>query len=377
MGPPLYNGAVRAKKNKMRGRVVLMGASERKATYHLLLVLIGALVMGCLLVVVLMGPMAAAQADQQRPQANKVEQNNNKTVQVTAAGQNNYRVQGDDNPIVYKSADSRPSFDGGYYTHVLECPEGYKAIGGGFDLNTPDKGDNLGIYWQIQASDPVWADGKIGDAWTVEAYGHTRFFSKKLPTFTGYAACAPEDLISGLFIRYKSETTDFKKFTHKTIGVSCRRDERVIGGGFEFTGNNYLQLVRTERSRDDEHTWQAGAYLGERTIGHMRGWAVCVPSDALGATAYKEDAKSVPLAGRAVATTPGCPQGTYLLSGGAGMNNNAFDDPSEPLWSNSSPPNVKDPNPDNWKASAVQKERGAFTVHAFALCGRFADGGGG
>jgi Ni/Co efflux regulator RcnB len=353
-----------------------MGHSERKVRYHLL-GLMGALVLGALLVVVLMGPMGAAQADQERAGAKKEDQNDNKTVQVTAAGENNYRVRGDDNPIVYKSADSRPGFDGGYYTQVLECPEGYKAIGGGFDLNTPDKGDNLGIYWQIQASDPVWTD-KIGDAWTVEAYGHTRFFSKRLPTFTAYAACAPEDHISGLFIRYRSEKTEFsRKNEHKTIGASCHRDERVIGGGFGFSGNNYLQLVRTERSRDDEHTWQTGAYLPDKTFGHMRGWAVCVPSDALGATAYKEAAKNVPLAGRAVATTPGCPQGTYLLSGGAGMNNNAFDPPSEPLWSNSSPPNVKDPNPDNWKASAVQKERGAFTVHAFALCGRFADGDGG
>ncbi len=118
-----------------------MGTSERKAAYHLLLGLMGALVMGCLLVVVvLMGPMSAAQANQQRAQDNKEDQKNKKTVQVTAAGENNYRAKADWNPIIYKSVDSRPGFEGGFYNHVLRCPDGYKAIGGGWDLNIPSGG---------------------------------------------------------------------------------------------------------------------------------------------------------------------------------------------------------------------------------------------
>ncbi len=126
-----------------------MGQSERKAKYHLL-GLMGALVMGCLLVVVvLMGTMSAAQATQRGAEAKKEDQNN-KTVQVTAAGQNNYRVKGDGNPLVYKSVDSRPGFEGGFYNHVLRCPDGYKAIGGGWDLNIPSGGAS----WQILASRP-------------------------------------------------------------------------------------------------------------------------------------------------------------------------------------------------------------------------------
>jgi hypothetical protein len=83
-----------------------MDRSERKAAYHLL-GLMGALVLGALLVVVLMmGPMGAAQADQQRAGAKK-EGQNNKTVQVTAAGKNNYRAKGDDNPIVFIRARTR------------------------------------------------------------------------------------------------------------------------------------------------------------------------------------------------------------------------------------------------------------------------------
>jgi hypothetical protein len=227
----------------------------------------------------------------------------------------------------------------------------------------------VGVYWQILGSYPP--GGHIGDAWTVVAWGHTRFFSKNLPPFTAFAACAPHDFFPKFRqFRYESEKTDLSKKEHKTIWPTCRRDERVIGGGFDFHYNRDLQLVRTERSRGDELSWGTGAYLPNASRANMTGWAVCVPSDDLEATAYKEDAKHVST-GRAVATTPGCPDETYLLSGGAGMPNNAFDSPSEPLWSNSSPPNVKDPDPDKWKASAVQNNRGAFTVHAFALCGKF------
>ncbi len=53
------------------------------------------------------------------------------------------------------------------------------------------------------------------------------------------------------------------------------------------------------------------------------------------------------------------------------MNNNAYDDNSKPLWSNSSPPHIGEQDPDKWKASAVQNGSGPFTVHAFALCGKF------
>jgi hypothetical protein len=168
------------------------------------------------------------------------------------------------------------------------------------------------------------------------------------------------------------EDTALSKKEHKTVWSTCGRDERVIGGGFDFHYNRDLHLVRNERSRDDELSWGTGAYLSDGSRANMKGWAVCVPSDDLEATTYKEDATRV-LTGRAVATTPGCPDETYLLSGGAGMPNNAYDSPSEPLWSNSSPPHIGEQDPDKWKASAIQgtNGRGPLTVHAFALCGKF------
>jgi hypothetical protein len=352
-----------------------MGRSERKAEYHLLS-LMRALVMGCLLVVVLMGPMGAAQANQQRPHANKADQNKKKTVQVTAAGENNYRVKGDGNPIVYKSVDSRPDFNGGNYAHVLRCEPGYEAIGGGFDLNNPDW-RLFGVnHWRILASRPGNEHGedvqRRGETWVVEAFGHVVFpkGSTDLPKFTAYAACAPKKLLPGL--RYVSESTTLGLDENKTTWATCGRDERVIGGGFEF-GSRDVNFVRSERSRENELSWGSGAknYASGGPKVSIKSWAVCVSRGALEATQYKEGVDRSN--NRPVANTQSCSQGTYLLSGGAGMPNNDFDSPSSPLLSNSSPPKVGE---QSWKASAVQIGRGDFTVHAFALCGRFAEGGG-
>ena len=76
---------------------------------------------------------------------------------AAAGGKEKAHALGDGNRIIYKSVDSRPGFDGGTYSHFVSCPDGYKAIGGGFDLNTRDRGgDKFGNYWQIQASRPAY-----------------------------------------------------------------------------------------------------------------------------------------------------------------------------------------------------------------------------
>lgn len=275
---------------------------------------------------------------------------------------------GDGNPIIYKSKDSRPGFAGGPYEHKIECPEGYKAIGGGFDLNNPGNKDLNKTYWQIYESFPY----KGGDTWSVVAYGHT-YLNYSLPTFTAYAACAPEELLSGF--RY-TWVEDRRVWPNETtmIWSKCESDERAIAGGFRFSSG--VKLVRNERSREDERSWGTGAKLinNDKGIHFLSSTTVCVSRGALEDTRYLEDqdtSHEAPADSRAVANTKSCPQGTYLLSGGAG-----FSDGTNALWSNSSPPHQ---GAQSWKASAIAKEKDGWfgfkriTVHAFALCGRFAD----
>ena len=102
----------------------------------------------------------------------------------------------------------------------------------------------------------------------------------------------------------------------------------------------------------------------------MSAYRVCVPTSALEALDYKTDADTATRKWRATAITPRCTEGTYLISGGAGVPNK---DASDAEWANAGPP----PESENtWlKASAINNGfTGAkITVHAFALCGRFAD----
>ncbi len=102
-----------------------------------------------------------------------------------------------------------------------------------------------------------------------------------------------------------------------------------------------------------------------RSEARVYAYAACVPASALKAYEYKTAANTS--SNRAVAHTPECPQGTYLLSGGAGVPDSA----AKPLWSNTSPPNVGE---NRWKASAVNSGSlfTKLTVHAFAVCGAFA-----
>jgi hypothetical protein len=335
------------------GRKAFVGA-------HTTLVVVVALVAAvvCLAAVASAGTRSAeAQEEEVSPRAT-----------AAAGGKEKTHALGDGNPIIYKRVDSRPGFAGGPYEHKIECPEGYNAIGGGFDLNNPGNKDWNNNYWQIYESFPY-----KGDTWSVVAYGHTPYVTNTLPTFTAYAACAPEELLSGF--RY-TWVEDRRVWPNETtmIWSKCESDERAIAGGFRFSSG--VKLVRNERSREDERSWGTGAKLinNDKGIHFLSSTAVCVSRGALEDTRYLEaqdTSRSAPADSRAVANTKSCPQGTYLLSGGAGVS-----DGTNALWSNSSPPHQ---GAQSWKASAIAKEKDGWfdfkpiTVHAFALCGRFAD----
>jgi hypothetical protein len=186
---------------------------------------------------------------------------------------------------------------------VLRCEPGYKAISGGWDFNNPPA--IAFRHWQILAS--RFVNG--GDTWIVDAYGRTDLMHR-IPTFTAYAACAPQELLSGL--RYAHDSTTIGKKETKTIKATCATDERAIGGGFEF-GSRVLELVRSERSRGDERSWETGANRGSDSGSNsLNNWAVCLSRGALEDTQYLEDTDTS--TERDVAHTESCPIGRACIS---------------------------------------------------------------
>jgi hypothetical protein len=339
-----------------------MGAFERKGKNYHLLGLFGALLMAALLLaLVLVGPMPDAQAQLQGPE-NHAHQR----------GQGDRPVQGEANPLVYKSVQSRPDFTGGYYKHVLPCPAGYKAISGGFDLNTPsqvvpDEFHPAPRAWSLISNRPT----QDGSGWIVEAQIPTfDVTGSPVPTFWAMAACAPQDLLTGL--NYVQQEGDLNRGENRTISANCDAGQVTLGGGFDF-GFNDFSLVRSERTREGGVSWQVGAKNQGGSLSRLYAWAVCVSGDALQNAQYLEDAETANT--QVAASTNGCPQGTYMLAGGAGTPNSVWDRLAFTYWDRSGPASVPEPYTwGNWTASIKWSlQNNPITVHAFALCGRFAD----
>jgi hypothetical protein len=280
--------------------------------------------------------------------------------------------QQDENPLIYKVKDSRSGFDGGHYKHVVDCPDGYKAISGGFDLN--QRSDDPS--WIIQSSRPGSSEEgqNDGQSWVTEAFWLKS--SKGGPSnFKAFAVCAPQEFLPKVDYTFENHTV--KGGSVETFWPQCKADERVIGGGFDLLGKQRLNLMRTERGNDGR-SWGVGVWLDtswpfSNAETQIRSYRVCVPAGALKDLDYKSARTTQKQ--RVAAYTPKCPEGTYLLSGGAGRPN----EDTAPRWSRIAPGYDSNKNfTNNWGASAVHptNELNTFTVFSFALCGRLADGDG-
>jgi hypothetical protein len=271
-------------------------------------------------------------------------------------------AQEDGPPVVYEAKDS-PSDNAPVRTKVfVGCPGGYEATGGGFDVHAKQGSQ---ANWSPKASRPSLAgegpgEGPAGSGWVVEALKHNE--DTKAPFFTAYAACAKETLLGPNGATYGSDSTEVNAIKVGELFTSCEQGSRVVGGGFDFLGNRDMHLVRTERA--NEHTWQIGAkYYNQFYVGkaEIKAYRVCVPDKAIGSLDYRRDAATGDTV--ANANTPLCPEGTHLLSGGAGVSN---DQATSPLWSHIRPGT----GDRNWSSGAFNESIfSKLTLWSFAVCG--------
>jgi hypothetical protein len=289
-------------------------------------------------------------------------------------------------PVVYNDKDSPngdPSNEG--IKVFVRCPHSrefghprYEATGGGFDVHANPKTSR---NWVLTASRPSLAgEGEhghspAGEGWVVEAIKKVPDY--KPPRFTAYAVCAQERLLGPNGATYDgSASTTVGGGKIGEVFTSCAPGSRVVGGGFDFHGNRYraVNLVRTERT--DNRTWQIGAkfYAGSSTPrAEISAYRVCVPEEALRTLDYERAVETGD--GIANANTPPCPDGTHLLSGGAGVANSEANDPGapimNPLWSHIRPATQSR----NWSSGAYKLGSWPYstklTLWAFAVCAEF------
>ncbi len=292
------------------------------------------------------------------------------------------RAAAQDNPLRYETQDYSPPQDLPGFQVVkvtAKCQEGYSVIGGGFDQHLDAKADR----WNLVASRPAfYADDGVamqGAGWVVEAYKD--IFDKPGP-FTVYAVCAPTSLDppSARGVSYY-RTSNLISGGAKTTDVTpyCPAGDQAIGGGFSFRGGSGSDgltgnLIRSQPNLGEwPHSWLVTGYKQSGTV-RVFGYVVCdsQPNNVVGLN--RQEAATTQFRNPINVSSPRCPDGTYLLGGGAGVPNN-----SDGLvdWSHIRPGSGNQ----SWDVGAYNNQVvSKLTVYSYAMCGKLRGsnaGGGG
>jgi hypothetical protein len=275
------------------------------------------------------------------------------------------------NPLKYVGKDS-PERTKGVVKVTAECPSGYVAIHGGFDVHYLD------TEWRVLANRPTSGPSE-GEGWVVEA--SIPQDTGVVKPFTAYAVCAPESLVPSASKVLKSEQASLAR-NDQQLTPDCSNQFKAIGGGYSFTNLTSairakpidlrtIRLIRTQPNPGGQfRSWIVKAATnGRGQAVDLKAWSVCVRQDLVKDLRFFDQPNAD--TGVINANTPRCPADTYLLSGGGGV---AEGDVQNIAWSHIRPGGGSLSNPpENWSVGAKDLRLiriSKITVHAHALCGR-------
>lgn len=288
------------------------------------------------------------------------------------------------NPLKYVTQNS-PERAKGVVKVTAECPSGYVAIHGGFDVHYLD------TQWRVLANRPSSGPSEPSEGWVVEA--SIPQDTSVIKPFTAYAVCAPEWVLPSASKVLKSEQASLAK-NDQQLTPDCSNQFKAIGGGYSFSNLTTktsakpapsfqpFSLVRSQPNPGG----QFRSWIVKATTSNWGGavdlnaWSVCVRQDLVkNLNFFDQPAQDT---GVINANTPRCPGETWLLSGGGGV---AESDVQNIRWSHIRPGvGTQLEPPENWSVGAKDLRTirvTKLTVHAHALCGKLgvqqAVGGGG
>jgi len=259
----------------------------------------------------------------------------------------------DNSPLWFKTEDSRSNniSPNTKVTAAAWCPSGYRVISGGFDVHRTD------TLWNIIESRPA-----AGGGWWVSASIDPNQGRRAIKPFTAYAVCAPNSLVPTNGIDYPSRTVQASS-GEKELTPPCEASSKAIGGGFDMSNGN-RRLIRTQPNPGNGfRSWIVKVNTSGKG-GDISAYSVCVREELVKDLKFLQRAQT----GRNVINvgTERCPQGTYLLGGGAGRPEGDWGVD----WSHIRPGggnNVVQPK--DWAAGAVGPFGFQRTIHAHAMCG--------
>ncbi len=270
---------------------------------------------------------------------------------------------------------------------MARCDDGYDAIGGGFDKHR-EGGGTFGMRpTTSRPSVPSMDEGtRPGEGWV--AVFHRERGGPAGVEVSAYVVCAPREDVPEPGVYLAQEEKTIPPTYIQTYTPRCRGDDWAIGGGYDFFGDDYVALVRSQHNPGDKlHSWLLAATTDHRFKSvKVKAYAVCVPKEFLRELHVREAADTSGAGSGnpfAEATTPKCPNGTYLPGGGAGMPNRdaagtgGVGLPDLIRISPGKGPRENPPwKPETWQAK-VMKNSSLFplriTIHAFAMCGELSD----
>jgi hypothetical protein len=200
---------------------------------------------------------------------------------------------------------------------TVNCPGRTAPLGGGMITSPPVSGDGEGVYPHSYERQGVQRGFHISA--TLIDPSPPGITTRQL---TLQAVCA-----SGLIPATPSphKTVFIKSGQTKSVSASCPKGQVLFSGGFQRTNFRNFGLPDgggdwiTESRAVGPRTWRVTGQAFGRFGGEITAIALCVGHRGALLSEVSNSA-AVPLGGSATATTPSCPAGRTLTSGGFSMN---------------------------------------------------------
>jgi hypothetical protein len=200
---------------------------------------------------------------------------------------------------------------------TVNCPGRTAPLGGGMLTSPPVSGDGEGVY--PHSFERLGVQRGFHISATLIDPSPPNITSRQL---TLQAICA-----SGIIPATPSphKTVFIKSGQTKSVSASCPKGQVLFSGGFQRTNFRNFGLPDgggdwiTESRAVGPRTWRVTGQAFGRFGGEITAIALCVAHKGA-LLQVVSSSTSVPLGGSATATTPSCPGGRTLTSGGFSMN---------------------------------------------------------
>ena len=178
-----------------------------------------------------------------------------------------------------------------------KCLKGKSPVSGGYELHPAD------TAFAFNSAEGIDLDLKRWSLTTVAVNGPARA--------TSLAYCSG----LGRGVKFRSDRIELASGDSATLTATCKRDEKVLSGGYAFVSSGIGVGLVEQSFRADPRSWSIkGLNAGQNQV-LMLAFANCAAKQKVPRLATEQKAMTFNDEGSTTAKTS-CPRGRYALSGG-------------------------------------------------------------